>query len=81
MSKNPTINEAIQTQINHALNQQLTPLKVYLTKIYTGNKYADCKTLNGDIITYIPLIANNPAVNNIGILFFLENDEKIIITK
>ena len=78
---NPTINEAIQTQIQHTLNQQLTPIKVYLTKIYNGNKYADCKTLNGDILTYIPIIANNPSVNNIGILFFLENDEKIIITK
>lgn len=78
---NPTINEAIQTQIQHTLNQQLTPRKVYLTKIYTGNKYADIKTLNGDTLEHIPIIANNPSVNNIGILFFLENDEKIIITK
>jgi len=81
MSKNPTIDEAIQTQINHTLNQQPIPMKVYLTKVYAGNKYADVKTLNGDTLEHIPIIANNPSVNNIGILMFLENEEKIIITK
>jgi len=79
--KTPTINEGIQTMIDNTLSQQPIPMKVYLTKIYAGNKYCDCKTLNGDKITYIPMICNNPAVNNIGILMFLENEEKIVITK
>ena len=76
-----SLNDAIQTMIDNTLNQQPKPQRVTITKVYTGNTHIDCKNSNGDILTYIPVIANNPTVNNIGILLFLENNEKIIITK
>ena len=76
-----SLNNAIQTMIDNTLNQQPKPQRVIITKVYTGNTHIDCKNNTGDTLTYIPVIANNPAVNNTGILVFLENNEKIIITK
>jgi hypothetical protein len=66
--------------IDHALNQQPKPMKVYITKNYNDG-HVDVKTLNEDTIEYVPIIANNISVGNIGILFFLDNDEMIIISK
>lgn len=76
-----TINDEIQIIVDHTLQQQPKPEKIYITKIYEDQKHIDCKNTNGDIITYVPIIANNPSVNNIGILIFLENNEKMVITK
>lgn len=73
--------EQIQIMINHTLAQQPKPMKVTITKVYDDNKHVDCKTLNDDTLEYIPIIANNPTVNNIGVLLFLEYDEMIIISK
>ena len=76
-----TIADSVQTIVQQELNQQPKPIKITITKVHTDNNHVDCKTLNGDTLTYIPTISNNPTVNNIGILFFLDNNEKIIITK
>ena len=76
-----TIADSIVTIVQQELNQQPKPQKVTITKVYTGNTHIDCKNNNGDTLTYIPVIANNPAVNNTGILVFLENNDKIVITK
>ena len=77
----PDINQSIETIINTSLNQQPTPQKVYLTKIYDDNIHCDAKTLNNETLTYIPMICNNPAENHIGILFHLDNEQMMIITK
>ena len=77
----PTINEGIEAIVESYINQQPKPQKVTITKVYTGNTHIDCKNNNGDLITYVPCIATNPAVNNTGILLFLEDNEKIVTTK
>lgn len=76
-----TINDEIQIIIDNTLQQQPKPQKITITKIYTDNKHADAKTTKGEELTHIPIIANNPTVNNIGVLIYLENNETIIITK
>ena len=75
------MDEVIIPIVQDELNKQPKPQKITITKVHTDNNHVDCKTLNGDTLTYIPTISNNPAVNNIGLLFFLDNNEKIIITK
>ena len=75
------MDEVIIPIVRDELNKQPRPTKVTITQVHTDNNHVDCKTLNGDTLTYIPTISNNPTVNNIGILFFLDNNEKIIITK
>ena len=77
----PTINEGIEAIVESYINQQPKPQRVTITKVYTGNTHIDCKNSNGDSLTYIPVIANNPTVNNIGVLVFLDNNDKIVITK
>lgn len=67
--------------VRDELNKLPKPQKVIITKVYEDNQHIDCKTLNDEILTYVPVITNNLSVNNIGILIFLENDERIVITK
>lgn len=75
------MDEVIIPIVQDELNKQPKPQKITITKVHTDNNHVDAKTLNGDTLTYIPTISNNPTVNNIGLLFFLDNNEKIIITK
>ena len=75
------MDEVIIPIVQDELNKQPKPQKIIITKVNTDNNHVDAKTLNGDTLTYIPTISNNPTVNNIGLLFFLDNNEKIIITK
>jgi hypothetical protein len=80
ISPDPNINDGIQVMIDHTINQIPKPMKVYITKNHNDG-HVDVKTLNEDTIEYVPIIANNIAINNIGVLIFLENDEMIIISK
>ena len=76
-----TINQEIQLMIDNSLNQQLTPQKVFISKVYSDNNHVDATTLNGDMLEYIPTISQSPTKDNIGVLIFLEHEEMIIITK
>lgn len=74
---NPTINDGIQVMIDQTISQQPRPIKVLITKKYNDG-HVDVKTLNEDKLEYIAYIGN-PTVNKWGILFTLENDEKMVI--
>ena len=76
-----TINDHIQDQIDHTINQIQKPLKVKITKVHEDSKYTDCKDVNtNEKHKYILTIGGNIRKGRIGVLFFLDNDAKIIIT-
>lgn len=73
--------KGIENLVDAKINQIPKPMKITIAKVYDDQNHVDAKTLNEEIIEYIPTISNNLAVNHKGILLFLENDEMIIITK
>ena len=79
---NETLGDSIQNQIDNAIQTIPHPMKCTITKVYDDNKHVDIKSDLGEI-PYLECIANNPTVNNTGILIFLNgsNDEMIVITK
>lgn len=80
--ENQSLGEIVQNQIDNAIQQMPSPLRCTITKVYEDNKHVDINTDMGEM-TYVECIANNPTVNNIGILIFLNgsNEEFIVITK
>ena len=79
--QNRTLNDEIQTQINHTLQTQPYPTQAQITKIYQ-NGYTDITTEQYGDLTYIPTIGN-PEINDLAILIFLDNtyENKIVITQ
>lgn len=75
----PTINELIQTQINHTINQQPQPELITIHKTYTNN-YVDIKTDTNDTITYIPCIGT-PTTGDTAILLPLKRNKYVVITR
>ena len=82
ISSDPTMGEIIQSQLDSRLQQLPFPIRCKITKVYDDNKHVDIDSDFGEQ-TYIECIANNPTVNNIGILVFLNgtNEDMIVITK
>lgn len=77
---NRTLADEIITIINSEANNNPAPTRCTITKVYTDNKHTDIETDNGNL-TYIETIGNNLTVNNIGVLFVLEDGNFIVITK
>lgn len=79
---NKTINDEIDTMIIHRIQQIPYPIRCTITKVYDDNKHVDITSESGDL-KYVETIGNNLAVNNTGILIFLNgsSDDYIIITK
>lgn len=77
-----TIGEIIQNQIENSLNQFPTPMRCKITKVYDDQKHVDINCDLGDM-EYVEVIANNPTVNNLGVIIFLNgsNEDFIVITK
>ena len=75
-----TINDAIQTQIDHTINTQPYPTLATITHVYQ-NGYADIETEQYGTIEYVQCIGK-ATTDNPAILIFLNNnyEKPIIIT-
>ena len=72
----------IDTSILYHISQIPSPTLCTISKIYEDQNHVDITTSQGEL-EYVPTIANNLAVGNIGVLIFLNgnSDEYIVITK
>ena len=77
---NRTLADEIITIVKDQANDNPAPTRCTITKVYTDNKHTDIETDN-DRLTYVETIGNNLAVNNIGVLFVLEDENFIVITR
>ena len=75
-----TINDEIQSMIDHTINQQPKSQLITITKVYEDNNHIDCETTSEDTLEYVPTIASNLTIGKTGVLIILENDEYIVIT-
>lgn len=77
-----TLGDTVENQILNAITQIPFPTRCTITKVYDDQKHVDIKTDFGDL-AYVEVIANNPTVDNIGILVFLNgsNQDYIVITR
>ena len=73
-----TISEAIDTQIQHQINQIPQAEIVTIHKTYNGG-YVDIKTDTDDILEYLQCIGN-PTVDKQAILMPLKNGKYAVIT-
>lgn len=80
MTENRTINDEIQDQINHTIDQQPYPTLAKIVKTYPDN-YADIQTDDFGKITYIK-IYGECELETMGVLFFLHNNfqDRVVIT-
>lgn len=80
MTENRTINDEIQDQINHTIQQQPYPTLAKIVKTYPDN-YADIMTDDFGKITYIK-IYGECELETMGVLFFLHNNfkDRVVIT-
>lgn len=78
--ENRTINDEIQDQINHTIQQQPYPTLAKIVKTYPDN-YADIYTDDFGKITYIK-VYGECELETRGILFFLHNNfqDRAVIT-
>ena len=76
-----TLNDEIQTQINHTIKQQPYPTRCTILKTYPDG-YTDINTELWGKIEYVETIGN-PEPEDVGVLIFLENDfdKRIVITQ
>ena len=77
---NKTLADEIITIVNSEANNNPVPIRCTITRVYEDNKHTDIETDN-DRLTYVETIGNNLAVNNIGVLFVLEDENFIVMTK
>lgn len=68
-----SINDEIQKQINHTIQQQPSIELVTLIKVYEDNNYGDVRTVNDEIIEYVQLIGGR-TTGKTGVLLYLNND-------
>ena len=80
MTENRTINDEIQDQINHTIQQQPYPTLAKIVKTYPDN-YADIQTDDFGKIPYIKVFGECE-LETMGVLFFLHNNfkDRIVIT-
>lgn len=76
----PTMNDAIQTQIDSTINSLPVPESVTLVKVYNDMKHGDIITDDEELLTYIPLIGGRTIGNN-GVLIYIKNnyDNPVVI--
>ena len=78
--QNRTINDEIQDQINHTLQNQPYPTEAKIIRVYPNN-YADIQTDDYGKISYVK-VYGECELGTMGILFFLHNsyDYRAVIT-
>lgn len=79
---NRSLADELEIMITSLANNNPAPLRCTITKIYDDELHVDVKTDYGEV-NYVETIGNNIETGNIGILIFLDGNEKnkIIITK
>lgn len=75
-----TISDIIQDQIEYSIMQQKTPEKVTIIEVGKKNKCTIKTSIDDVTIKNVKCIGGNIKAKAIGILFYLDNDEMIVIT-
>ena len=75
-----TINDEIQHIVDTSISQMPRIEVITVNKIHDSS-HIDVKLENGNVLEYIPVIANNLTVGNVGLLIPLQNDEFYVISK
>ena len=78
---NKSLADELEIMITSLSNNNPAPLRCTITKVYEDNIHVDVKTDYGEVI-YVETIGNHLKIGNIGIIIFLDGNEKnrIIIT-
>ena len=81
MAKRRTMNDSINDIVISQIDSMPQIEVVTITKVYSDNKFVDCKLESDEILECIPIIANHLAVNNTGLLLPVKNGDFYVISR